>query len=164
MDLKDQDGLEYKRALIKLLERGRLNLTDLEGNLIDLSKEEEEEDVTKSENESAETENEEGEEGAKNFQSKILEMKEKLDEFITMVAKLNTELNMMTKAIPAVGAFCHLEDVNLESFVWKFNINFEWDNKNVCLPILLVDDIKILDDALADEIIYHDIVSFDSIL
>lgn len=167
MNSKEQEGLDYKKTLLKLIETGKLNLRDLNGNTIELSDGEEEE--SNSENEPAEREKEkEKEEEEKeekkddeNFQAKFLEMKKKLDEFPNIIAKLNTELRMMTKGTPVVAAL-QSRNSDLDAFIWKFNISFDWDNKNIRLPISLVDDIKILNAALTDEIIYHDIVSFDS--
>lgn len=161
MDQKDREGLDYKKELVNLIESGKLKLADLNGNIIDLSNEEENEEP-KSENIPAKSEQEEEEEECdNNFQSKFLGMKKKLDDFPIIIAKLNTELNMMTKAIPAVGSLSS-DDENLEAFIWKFNISFEWNNKNICLPISSVEDIKTLDEALTDEKIHHDVVCFNS--
>lgn len=93
------------------------------------------------------------------FQAKVVEMKQYLDEFPTLTAQLNTELAMIASE-PRVIAASSTTDNSLEQFIWKFNITFTWEDKDISLPIQDVREVTALNSALTDEMTYLTVVSF----
>lgn len=92
------------------------------------------------------------------FQTKVIEMKQYLDEYPTLTSKLNTELEMLTSE-PRIIASSSTTGNTLEDFIWKFHIEFEWEDRRISLPIQVASDITSLNSALSDEITYQAVVS-----
>lgn len=90
-----------------------------------------------------------------NLQAKLLELKECMDNFPTAISKLSAELGML----PNVASSSLVNNGNSESFIWRFNISFEWNEKNIALPLKQPEDIDELNTALTDEHVYLDVVS-----
>lgn len=103
----------------------------------------------------------EDEEHNVNFGANLIEARKLLDEIPSLVAKLNTELDMLAKNRIVVRSLPSNDD-GLDAFIWKFNITIEWGNQKYPLPIQQAEDIEKLNDALNDESIYHYVVSFDA--
>lgn len=91
-----------------------------------------------------------------NFQTKLLEVKKCMDDFPTIISKLSAELEMLQN----VPASSYNNNSNLETFIWRFHISFDWNEKHIALPIKQPEDIDTLNTALTDEHIYLDVVSF----
>lgn len=94
------------------------------------------------------------------FQNNFAEAQKCLEQILSLIAQLNTELGMVTENRTVVQTLPSNDDA-LEAFIWKFNITIEWKNDKYALPIQRVEDIEKLNETLNDEAIYHDVVSFD---
>lgn len=138
--MNDQESIEYKRKLLKLLPS---ILSEI------VISEDEEENI------------DESDEVNKNvpiaFQTKLLEVKKCMNDIPTIISKFNAELGML----PNVAKPNFSNNSCWDNFVWRFHISFDWNEKNIALPIKKPEDIDILDTALTDEHIYLDVVSSD---
>lgn len=160
-----QEGLEYKKQLLNLLETGKIALSDL-ANITISSDEEDSSDVSDGketgENSSSKNDektaddNNEGE--MKSFESKFAETQASLVAIPSLVAQLNTELEMLSQNKVVVRTLPSKDD-DLDAFIWKFNITIDWNNAKYPLPIQEVQNIKELNEALDDEPTYHHVVS-----
>lgn len=156
-----QEGLEYKKQLLDLIRKAGINnISELTSESIDSDSTSEDENSSATESNIANSAGGHIErEDMCDFRSKIIEMKHYFDEFPTLAAQLNTELEMMANE-PRVIAASSANDPSLEQFIWKFDITFEWEEKNILLPIQDASEITALNSALTDELIYHAVVSF----
>lgn len=159
-DSASEEGLAFKKQLLKLLKSNDIKLNDLVD--ITSSGEEEGEEDEHEDDANAETcaniveENQELA-PADNFLMKFVELKKYVDsELPAAVAKLNTELDMMSKSVTLVQP---MSSNDLDTFIWKFHVSFECEGANYSLPIQEVEDIEKLNGALFDEATYHEVVS-----
>lgn len=130
-----EEGLDFKKKLLEFLKSNKVNLTDLK---IDITSSEDEEENEKEAEVVDETHSKIGEKNKSstpaeddndNFQAKFIELKKCLDtELPTAIAKLNTELKMMSKGVTIVQP---LSSNELDAFIWQFHVSFEWENKNL---------------------------------
>lgn len=166
MDL--HEGLDYKKKILELMqEAGITDLSELTSDEIDSNDSDDSENSFEPQiraktdetsiRKSAEV-NIKGE-AMYDFQAKVVEMKQYLDEFPTLTAQLNTELAMIASE-PRVIAASSTTDNSLEQFIWKFNITFTWEDKDISLPIQDVREVTALNSALTDEMTYLTVVSF----
>lgn len=164
---KVDEGLAYKQKLLKLLDAGKINLSDLE---ITVSSDEENSDdielngspdsrtneiIQESNHVQTSAEDEEND-----FQMKYHELQKTLNDIPSVIAQLNTELEMLSRSTITVETLPSNDKV-LDAFFWKFSITIEWEDESFSLPIQRVEDIEKLNTALTDETIYHHVVSFD---
>lgn len=156
------EGYEYKRGLIKLLQSGKISLNDIAK--ITISDEEDSNDgfdekesgtsPTKNDVITADAQSNKNE--VMEFQNNFAEAQNCLEQIPSLIAQLNTELGMVTnrtvvRTLP--------NDDNLDAFIWKFNITFQWKDEQHPLPIQNARNIQDLNDALNDEATYQHVVS-----
>lgn len=151
----DSEGYEYKKGLLKLLQSGKIALSDLKE--INISSDEEDTNDESDVATNAETTERTAEVKKEMTKFDFDEAQKSLDDIPSLVAQFNTELEFLSRDRMVLQT----NDCDLEEFVWRFNITIEWQNVKYTLPIQRVDDIQKLNDALSDEAIYHYVVSFD---
>lgn len=160
MGKEDEEGLEFKRNLMRYIQSNNIDLDELKS--VDISSSDPDDDLDSQRNETTETSNpmeKSAEDEAKKLQTKYLEVRETLDQIPLFAAKLNTELEMMSKCLPVTRSFFN-NQADLETFIFKFKISFEWENKSFLLPIRQIESIEKLNSALAHAPTYETIVSF----
>lgn len=166
MDEKAEEGLAYKKQLLQLLKSKNIDLNDLI-SLDSSDDDDDDEGGAKNRILSDETDAKTielngkftpAEDDKQNFQVKFIELKKSIDsEIPTAIAKLNAELELMKKSTTYVQP---VASVDLDAFIWKFRVTFEWESKKYSLPIQ-AEDIEKLEGALFDELTYHDIVGLN---
>lgn len=160
--MEKKEGLEYKKQLLDIMRKAKITkLSDL----IDITSESEVSDSSSSEEEiniKNSAVNKVKKVATCDFQTKIIEMKEYLDKLPELTAKLNTELNMMNRNESQIITASAIN--SFDQFIWRFNITFEWDDKKIPLPIKNSSDIIPLNTTLGEELTYHQVVSFKTIV
>lgn len=175
MDSSEESSV-YRKGIVKLIQAGKINLNDLAEIEISSEEESDKEDlndvpekVQTNENsnsieKSAEknetpNSNENSAEVEKDFEPIYRGAQKTLDDIPTVVAQLNTELDILLRGENAMGTMSSNHN-DLEEFIWRFHITFEWNNEHISLPIQRTEDIEKLNSALNDAPTYHRVVSF----
>lgn len=158
------EGLDYKKQLLALLKSNKIDLSDLQPIDINSSEDETEEEKDDQASCNKETASEIVDSNAQSssavkeiFQTEFIRLQKFIDDELTATtAMLNTELEMLAKRPTVIGSSI---DADMDGFIWKIRIQFEYENEHFSLPVQQVEHIEKLDKALFNEVTYQSIVS-----
>lgn len=93
------------------------------------------------------------------FQSKLIEFEKKCEQLPNSVAKVNAEVEVMTKTLPTADVKLTMERSNKQFVLWTFGLSVEWENETIVLPITESTRITSFNVALQSEPIYNSVVN-----